>query len=310
MTSIHPGHGPGAGPGAGAEPGPAAVEAGPSRNIVGIIALVTAILGTIFACVPGALILGWVLLPIAFVLALVSLFLKGKKRGAGIAGLIVSVVGTVIGVIVFFAVVADAFDDAFTDETTVSAPEEDEGDDGEPASETEDAATSEEEADAAAASDEEDEAPAAGADDDAEQGTRANPYPLGSEITTSDWAVTVNSVDLDATAAVLEENQFNEDPEEGHTYILVNLSVQYIGDDPEGDMPMVSVSYVSPEGNTFASHDRSAVEPDSFDSMSTLYEGASTTGNIALHVPTDGVEDGVLKVSPGMFADDVFVAVD
>lgn len=287
-------------------PAPVAVETVPSRNVLGIIALITAILGTIFACVPGALILGWVLLPIAFVLALVSLFLKGKKRGAGIAGLIVAVVGTIVGVIVFFAVVADAFDDAFTDETTVSAPEEGEGDDGEAASGAEDEAATEEEADVVASSEEGDEAPA----DDAEQGTRANPYPLGSEITASDWAVTVNRVDLDATAVVLEENPFNEDPEEGHTYILVNLSVQYIGEDPEGDIPMVSVDYVSAGGNTFRSSDMMTVAPDSFDSMSTLYEGASTTGNVALHVPADGVEEGVLKVSPGMFADDVFVAVD
>ncbi|MGQ7788077.1 hypothetical protein [Nesterenkonia sp. K-15-9-6] len=290
-------------------PGPVAVEAAPSRNVLGIIALITAILGTIFACVPGALILGWVLLPIAFVLALVSLFLKGKKRGAGIAGLIVSVVGTVIGVIVFFAVVADAFDDAFSDETTVSAPEEDEGGDDEDASGAEDEAATEEEADVAASSDD-DEAPAEGTDADAEQGTRPNPYPLGSEITTSDWTVTVNSVDLDATDAVLAENPFNEDPEEGHAYILVDLSVQYIGDDPAGDTPMVSVDYVSAEGNTFRASDMLTVAPDSFDSMSTLYEGATTTGNIAIHVPADGVEDGVLKVSPGFFADDVFVAVD
>ncbi|MDS2172223.1 hypothetical protein Q7C18_05905 [Nesterenkonia sp. CL21] len=286
-------------------PGPVAVEAAPSRNVLGIIALITAILGTIFACVPGALILGWVLLPIAFVLALVSLFLKGKKRGAGIVGLIVSVVGTVVGVIVFFAVVADAFDDAFSDETTVSAPEEDEGGDDEAASGAEDEAATEEAADVAAASDDDD-----ATADDAEQGTRANPYPLGSEITASDWAVTVNSVDLDATDAVLAENPFNEDPEEGHSYILVDLSVQYIGDDPEGDIPMVSVDYVSAEGNTFRSSDMMTVAPDSFDSMSTLYEGATSTGNIAIHVPADGVEDGVLKVSPGMFADDVFVAVD
>ncbi|OSM44620.1 hypothetical protein [Nesterenkonia sp. PF2B19] len=302
-------------------PDPAAVEAGPSRNILGIIALITAILGAIFACVPGALILGWVLLPIAFVLALVSLFLKGKKRGAGIAGLIVSVVGTVVGIIVFFAVVADAFDEAFNDETTVSTAAE-EGDDaeygdaeagGSEVGGSDDAAAAaeeeadQEEADAAATSEDEDDEASA---DDAEPGTRANPYPLGSEISTSDWAVTVNGVDLDATDAVLAENPYNEDPEEGHTYILVDLSVQYTGDDPEGDTPWVSVDYVSPAGNTFRSSDRVTVTPDSFDSMSTLYEGASTTGNVALHVPADGVEDGVLTVSPGMFADDVFVAVD
>lgn len=274
-------------------PESAAVDSGPGRNVLGLIALITAILGTIFACMPGALIVGWVLLPIAFILALVSLFLRGRKRGTGIAALIVSVVGTVIGVVVFFTVVADSFDEAFSDDTTVSAPEAS-ADDAEEAG-SEDAGSEE-----------------AGSEEgsDGEQGTRANPYAPGAEISSSDWAVTVNSVDLGATDAVLAENEFNEAPEEGHTYILVDITVQYTGDDPEGSMPMTSVAYVSPEGNTFDGTDMSAVAPDSFDSMSTLYEGASTTGNIALQVPADSLEDGTLKVSPGMLADDVFVAVD
>ena len=80
--------------------------------MVGIISLVCAIVGFIFACIPGALIIGWILLPIAFILSLVSLFLKGKKKGTGVAGLIISIVGTLVGVLVFFAVVATAFDDA------------------------------------------------------------------------------------------------------------------------------------------------------------------------------------------------------
>ena len=283
---------------------PAAVEAAPGKNVLGIIALITAILGTIFACVPGALILGWVLLPIAFILALVSVFLKGKKRGAGIAALILSVVGTIIGGVVFLTVVGNAFDDAFSDETNVSVGQNDE----EPAAEeTVPAAETSDEDTAGQDSAGED---ATAAEGDGEQGTRANPYPLGAEISTSEWVVTVNSVDLDATAAVLEENPYNDAPEEGHAYILVNLTAQYIGDDAEGETPWVGVEYVSPAGNTFTSADVFAVVPDSFDSLGTLYEGASTSGNIGLHVPAESVEEGTLKVSPSLFGDAVFVAVN
>lgn len=270
-----------------------AVDSAPRRNVLGLIALITAILGTFFACLPGALIVGWVLLPIAFILALVSLFLRGRKRGAGIAGLIVSVVGTVIAVVVFFAVVADSVDQAFSDETTVEEPAADEGDAEQSGSEESGSGDSASEEAA-----------------DGERGTRENPFPLGAEISTSDWTVTVDGVDLDATDAVLAENEFNEAPEEGRTYILVDVTAQYTGDDPEGSMPMLSVAYVSPEGNTFDGTEMSAVAPDSFDSMSTLYEGASTSGNIALQVPADGVEEGTLRVSPSMLADDVFVALD
>src|SRR5699024_3167102 len=86
-----------------------------TRNTVGLIALITAIVGAVFAVIPGALIIGWILLPIAFILSIVSLFLKNQKRGPGSAALIISVNRTIIGVIVFFAVVTTAVDEAFNE---------------------------------------------------------------------------------------------------------------------------------------------------------------------------------------------------
>src|SRR3954453_16202181 len=85
------------------------------RNAVGLIALITGIVGFIFACIPGALIIGWVLLPIAFILGIVGVVLSGKTKGTSIAAIIVSVVGVVVGVVVFFGVVATSFRDAFDD---------------------------------------------------------------------------------------------------------------------------------------------------------------------------------------------------
>ncbi|UWF77602.1 MULTISPECIES: hypothetical protein [Microbacterium] len=88
--------------------------------------MILAIIGLVFACIPGALVVGWVLLPIAFVLSIVSLFLKGSRKWMGVVGLIVSVVGTVIGFIVFFAVVTTSFDDAFgSPETAVTEQADD-----------------------------------------------------------------------------------------------------------------------------------------------------------------------------------------
>src|SRR5690625_6532409 len=93
-----------------------------TRNTVGIIALITAIVGAIFAMIPGALILGWVLLPIAFILSIVALFLNDQKRGQGIAALIICIVGTLIGIFVFIAVVGSAFDDALYEENKIQVP--------------------------------------------------------------------------------------------------------------------------------------------------------------------------------------------
>lgn len=281
----------------------------PQRSTLGLIALITAIVGTVFACIPGALIVGWVLLPVAFILAVASLVQKGKKRGTGITALVLSIVGTIIGVVVFFTVVVGAVDEAFNEGTTGSAPAGEE--DGPAAAEetgtdddggTEAGGTENDGADNGGADN-------GGADNSAEQGTRENPYPLGSEITSGDWSVTVNSVDLEATDAVLSENPINEEPASGHTYILVNITAEYTGSDAQGATPWASVAYVSDDGNTFDPLDSVTVAPEAFDRSSALYEGASASGNIALEVPSDAVETGTLRVEPGMLSDAAFVEV-
>lgn len=256
------------------------------RNILGLIALIVAGIGFIFACIPGALVVGWILLPIAFILALVSLFLPGKGKGLGVAALIVSIVGTIIGFVVFFTVVGNAFNDAFNDDTTVvEQPAE------QPASDEDDTAAEEE--------------PAA-----AEEGTRENPYPLGTKVSSDEWEVTVNSVTFAANDAVANANQFNEAPPEGSEYILINTTITYVGSDADGGMPaFVTIAYVTPTGETVDLTDSFAVAPEPLDTMTTLYNGGTVTGNVVLAVPSADAQAGAIAVQPGMLADKVFYAV-
>ena len=270
-------------PGYAAPAQPAKAKAKKQLNVVGLIALIAAALGFIFACIPGALIVGWILLPIAFVLALVSLFLKDRAKWMGITALTVSIVGTIVGVSVFLAVVATSFDNAFgSGDTTVVEPS----------------------GDAAVDNGAAEEEPAA------EAGTRENPYPIGSVIESDDWRVVINSVTLAATDAVVAANQFNEPPTEGSEYIIVNYSATYIGDDPDGEMPaFVSIEYVTADGTTVNGLDKFVVAPEPIDTMSTLYTDGTATGNVAFEVPTATAGQGVLAVRPGMLGDKVFVAV-
>ncbi|WP_240471781.1 hypothetical protein [Pseudarthrobacter phenanthrenivorans] len=251
------------------------------RNVIGLVALIAAIVGFIFACIPGALIIGWVLLPIAFILAIVSLFLKDKAKGMGITALILSIVGTIVGFAVFFSVVTASAKDAFGGgDTKVSAPTAEAGS-GAPAAEQAGAKT----------------------------GTRENPSPIGSVVESKDWRVVVNSVTLPATDKVVAANQFNDPPAAGSEYILVNYSATYIGKDANGQTPsFVSVDYVTADGKTVNRFDHSVVAPDAIDS-NILYNGGTATGNIAIQVPTATANQGVLAVRPGMIADKVFVAV-
>lgn len=143
-----------------------------------------------------------------------------------------------------------------------------------------------------------------------EQGTRANPFPLGTPIVGKDWTVTINSVTLDATDAIIAENMFNEAPAEGNVYIMVNVTATYTGSDPDGDISTSTISYVTADGNTLESYNSGAtVVPDALSSLQTIYEGASITGNIAFAVPADTAAQGVLAVTPAFLEDKSFVAV-
>lgn len=257
--------------------GSAPVVAAPKKlNVLALVAAIVAVVGFIFACIPGALIVGWVLLPIAFVLSIVSLFLKGDQKWLGILGLVVSIIGTIVGVLVFVGVLAASVDDAFSGgETTVTQPNES--------------------ADADAPADEQ---PA-----EAEQGSRENPFAVGSEISNSDWSVVVNSVNPDGNPVVSAANQFNEAAPAGSHYEIVNYTVTYKGAE-SSYAAEVSVDLVTSAGNVLNSFDSLVVLTDGF-GFDELFTGAAVTGSQAFLVP-DG-ETVVVRVRPGVLADEVFI---
>lgn len=107
-VSGYPGTAP-AYPGAGAPSGyPAAAPyaqaepEGPKKlSVLGLVGFGLAILGTILVFIPVVGVVGFILLAAAFIVSLISLFLKGKKW-PGIAGLVLAVVGTIVGVVMSF----------------------------------------------------------------------------------------------------------------------------------------------------------------------------------------------------------------
>ncbi|MBB6335737.1 DUF4352 domain-containing protein [Schaalia hyovaginalis] len=256
------------------------------RNTLGLIALIISLVGTVFACIPGAMIVGWILLPISFILGIVALFMKGKSLGLAVGAVIISVIGTVIGIIAFITVLGNALNDAFHEETTTSSPQsagtqESEPSDGIEAPSSEDAGK-----------------------------TRENPLPIGSSLETSKWTVVINSITLDGTETVVGANALNDAPDPGMIYALINVTATYRGDDAQGAHPWLSIDYVSKDGKTYDSTTSSKliIPPDQFDTLSTLYNGASATGNFAIEIPADSPEQGVFAVSPDLLADKVFIA--
>src|SRR5690625_3435722 len=145
----------------------------PQKNGIGLAALIVAIVGFLFACIPGALIIGWVLLPVAFILSIVGLTRSGRKKGTSIAAMVISVIGTIVGFVVFATVVSDACDEDFSSSDFS-------GDQANP----DDPAVTDESADT----------DDSGANEDAAHGapgSRDNPVPIGQEVSNDDWRITL-----------------------------------------------------------------------------------------------------------------------
>lgn len=266
---------------------PGEVEAKPSR--LGLIAMITAIVGFIFGVIPGAFVIGWVLLPVAFVLSLVAMFKPGKKTQATVA-LILSIVGTIVSVIVFVAVLGKVVDDAFTEAGFNSSSE---------------AELVETDSDGAVETDQE--ADEADSEAGTPEGTRENPFAIGDVVTDGDWTIVVNSVERDATDEVVAASPANEAPEAGEEYLLVNLTATYVGDE-KGNTMEVTVAFVDDGGEVYRISDAFVVAPDPSFGLDELYTDASATGNTVFVIP-DGAE-GLIRISPGLFADDFFVSFD
>ncbi|WP_173923328.1 DUF2510 domain-containing protein [Agromyces sp. Marseille-P2726] len=93
----------------------------PGPNIVGVIALLLAILGLVITFIPATSGFAWILVPVAFVLSIIGLFLRGAKWAA-VTALVVSIIAAIVGVVMFvtfligsLGTVFDEIDDTLPD---------------------------------------------------------------------------------------------------------------------------------------------------------------------------------------------------
>lgn len=243
---------------------------------------VLGLLGLLSSWIPFLNIVGIMLGVIGVVLAGVGLA-KSKKANAGkglaIAGIVLGSLAVIFAVLIN-AVFVSAVDKAVqeTTGTSVQAPSDSSAD-----ANSGDKAAS-----------------------DAELGTsRDNPAPLGSAVTGDDWTVTLNAV------KTVNQDSMGQKPAAGSTLLAINLTATYNGDDEQGSTPWATVKFVGADGTTIDSTSGSTlfIAENEFDSLKTVYNGASVKGEQLLEVPADSWQEGVLAVSPGMLSDDTFVAV-
>ena len=129
-----------------------------------------------------------------------------------------------------------------------------------------------------------------------EGSSRENALPVGSTIENDDWKVTLDSVNLNANDDVKKANDFNKDPDAGKKYMMADITAEYIGDDPQGKAPMITVEYVSPSGESVSQFESIVVIDDDFDLTKTLYSGASTSGKMVFPIPESDGDEGTLSI--------------
>src|SRR6476620_2652302 len=190
-------------------------------NSVGLVALILSIIGFVFVCIPGALIVGWVLLPAAFILSIVGLCLSGKSKGTSIAAVIIAIIGVIVGAVVFFAIVADGLHDAFGKsefgKSDLSAP----------------SSTS-----------------TIRSGESNQAGSRENPFPIGQSVYNEEWQVTL-SAPHEAVAVIAAENQFNDPPDAGMEYWVVPVTATYTGDKTGNAGFDIAVNFVGSDNRTY-----------------------------------------------------------
>lgn len=141
------------------------------------------------------------------------------------------------------------------------------------------------------------EAPASGG-----TGSRSAPLAAGSTVTLGDWEVTIRKTNPHATAEILEENMFNDEPGDGSTFAMAPVDLTYVGED--SGTPWVGLMFrlVGGDGNTYG--DGCGVIPSSLNDVSEMYTDASASGNVCAEILETALDGAAWRVTESFSFDD------
>jgi hypothetical protein len=119
-------------------------------------------------------------------------------------------------------------------------------------------------------------------------GSYANPYPVGTAVTTVDgWSIQVDSVTPDGTQQVLAENSFNTAPEAGRQFFIATVTATWTGTGAESFDGNYRLRVLGANNETYTAFgDACGVTPNEWDEDTIVASGESVTGNLCWSVPT------------------------
>ncbi|WP_205326223.1 DUF4190 domain-containing protein [Glycomyces sp. YM15] len=252
-------------------PGPPAGGPGAPSKTIAILALVFGGAALLFGFIPVAgIFIGGLFAVTGIVLGIVGIF--KSHRLMSIIGIGLAVLGLIVTVIVTIAV-GKAAEDIIEDWPTDywSETETDDGDEGEGGPGQGDAPK-----------------------DQVVDGTDPNaPLPAGSEVTTGNWTVVISDVVPDATAQVLDADEFNTPPPEGYQFFMFTVDATYQGE--ESSTAWADLLFgVFVEDSVYT--EACGFIPDDLFYAPEVFTGGTATGNLCLAVPTAGIETAAIGV--------------
>lgn len=140
------------------------------------------------------------------------------------------------------------------------------------------------------------------AEETAADGTSPDsPLPAGTEVEVGDWTITVSDVELDATEAVLAENEFNEEPADGNQFAMYAVEGTYNGDETGTLWLDLTIGVFA--GGTYYD-DCPNVIPDDLIDSSEVANGADASGNECAEIPSADADGALIYIEDIWSIDD------
>ncbi|MCB1247323.1 MAG: hypothetical protein KDB69_08660, partial [Acidimicrobiia bacterium] len=127
------------------------------------------------------------------------------------------------------------------------------------------------------------------------KGTIDDPIAGGDFAQVGDWRVRVIGVSADATADVLAENQFNDEPDEGKQFFIATLEAEYTGTDSGTAWADLTWKALGPSAVAYESLDSyCGVIPDGLSDAGETFPGGVVIGNVCWSVTSDDAANLVM----------------
>lgn len=139
----------------------------------------------------------------------------------------------------------------------------------------------------------------------AEEGTRSNPYPIGTEVGNEEWTIVLGDP-RESGDEIQAENRYNDPADDGFEYYIVPMTATYTGDETGQAAWDLTVRFVGSDGVTY--DDRCGTIPDPIRDVGELYEGGVAEGNVCLTVPAGA--GGLWTVTAGWVGEPVFFVAE